>query len=75
MNDNTIYISDLDRIGVQIGNLRRKQGLSQTDVARMSGVSVAFICKVEHGKCIANVRTLLGIYKALGYKEVRFITE
>jgi len=72
MNHNYIFITDVHAVGKQIGNLRRKQKLSITELSQKSGVSSSFICKVEHGRCIARVDTLISIFRSLGYTDIVF---
>lgn len=71
-NEEIIYIQDISRIGIQLGNIRRRKGMTISEVSIRADVTPTFICKVEHGKCIARIGTLLDWCKALGYKEVRF---
>ena len=74
MNHNYIFIPDINNVGRQIGNLRRKQKITITELSQKSGVTASFICKVEHGRCIARVDTLLAIFRSLGYTDIVFTT-
>jgi transcriptional regulator with XRE-family HTH domain len=68
----TLFITDLSRVAIQLGNIRRKQKRSITEVARTAGVTISFICKAEKGKSLARIDVLLLWCKALGFDQVVF---
>ncbi len=49
----------------RIKELREKRGITQMMLAEMSGVSLAQIQRLEYGKCIPRVLTLMKIADAL----------
>ena len=62
------YISVfMEKIGKEIAERRKKQGLSQQDLAEMSGVSPRTINAVELGKANPSINVLSKIVKPLGF--------
>lgn len=59
---------DWIKIGEKIKQARIKKGLSQTDVAKLMGVSNAFICQLESGKKKTSVENLIKLSKTLKVK-------
>lgn len=53
------------RLGRQLAGLRQKHGLSQTQLADMSGVGRAHLSQIENGAVSARVDTLYAIAQAL----------
>lgn len=53
-------------LGTDVRNRRRDLGLTQQDVADLSGVSPRFIRDVEHGKPSVQLDKLLALLDALG---------
>jgi transcriptional regulator with XRE-family HTH domain len=56
----------LAAIGATIRNLRRKQGLSLRDLARLTGFSIGFLSLVERGQSSISLTSLHTVGKALG---------
>ncbi len=52
-------------IGNLIRTLRKKKGLKQVDLAKMAGISVQYLCKIEMGRNLPSRKTLYKIAKAL----------
>ena len=60
-------IFDIRDLGREVVKLRKKQGLSQTDVAVMAGVSRAMLSDLEAGQLHdPGIRKVLRILKVLG---------
>ncbi len=63
-------MSDLARDPKQIGNIihraRRKQGLSQAELGRKTGLRQETISLIENGNPSAKIQTLLTVLAALG---------
>lgn len=58
---------DIQDLGSRIALLRKKQGLSQSELARQAGVSRAMISDLETGQLRdPGVRKVLMVLKALG---------
>lgn len=57
----------MEKIGKGIAERRKKQGLSQQDLAEMSGVSPRTINAVELGKANPSINVLTKIVKPLGF--------
>jgi transcriptional regulator with XRE-family HTH domain len=57
----------MEKIGKEIAERRKKQGLSQQDLAEMSGVSPRTINAVELGKANPSINVLTKIVKPLGF--------
>lgn len=56
---------DWIKFGKKMREARESRGLSQKDIARLLGVSDAFISQVENGKKKVNVDNLIKISKVL----------
>lgn len=56
---------DCARIGHQLAELRAQKGLSVRQLAELSGVSYANICKLERGRYNASIVILSKICNAL----------
>ena len=66
-----LYVDDFDNIGKQLRNIRLKQGINISDLAKEVGITQAFMCKVEHGKMtLTKTKQLMAWIKALGFDEV-----
>jgi len=57
----------MEEIGKQIAERRKKKGLSQQDLAEMSGISPRTINSVEQGKANPSINVLSKIVKPLGF--------
>ncbi|MCQ2063294.1 MAG: helix-turn-helix domain-containing protein [Fibrobacter sp.] len=57
----------MEDIGKQISERRKGQGLSQQDLAEMSGVSPRTINSVELGKANPSISVLSKIVRPLGF--------
>ncbi|HEX3510081.1 MAG TPA: helix-turn-helix transcriptional regulator [Solirubrobacteraceae bacterium] len=61
-----MFVSN-DRVaGELIAEVRRKSGLSQTDLARLSGVQAPVLSAYEHGRRQPSVAALARIARAAG---------
>lgn len=52
--------------GERVKETRERKGLSQKDIARLLGVSDAFICQLEKGKKKTSADNLFKLCKVLG---------
>ena len=59
-------MNDRERIGLQIAMLRKDKGLSQRDLAGLTGLNYTNIWKIEKGKYSVGHDILSKICKALG---------
>ena len=73
--ENTLFIPDVSRIGYQLRNVRENKGMTITEVAENSKVSISFMCQVEHGKKVAKLESLVSWVNALGYQNIVIIGE
>jgi transcriptional regulator with XRE-family HTH domain len=53
------------RLGRRISELRKKHGLSQTQLADMAGIGRAHLSQIENGAVAARIDTLHAIAQAL----------
>lgn len=56
------------RLGRRLSGLREKRGLSQTQLADMSGIGRAHLSQIENGAVSARIDTLYAIAQALHLK-------
>ena len=73
--DNTLFVPDVTRIGYQLRKIREQKGMTITEVAEKSKVSISFICQAEKGRRGTTIDCLLSWACALGYKNVVFMGE
>lgn len=59
---------DINYLGNVIRNERKKQGLTQEQLASVTGVGVRFIREIENGKNTAQIGKLLHVMAMLGIK-------
>lgn len=57
----------MEELGKQIAERRKKKGLSQQDLAEMSGVSSRTINSVEQGKANPSINVLSKMVRPLGF--------
>ena len=57
----------MEELGKQIAERRKKKGLSQQDLAEMSGISPRTINAVEQGKANPSINVLSKMVKPLGF--------
>lgn len=75
---NTIGSGDIDRLPPWNGweflsNFRRRKGLRQSDVSRLSGVSLGYVGEIEKGQMTnPTVRVILALSRALGMPPAAF---
>ena len=55
-------------LGEYIRALRRKAGITQTELARRAGVTRQGLSQIERGETGVNIRTLDRLFNAMGYK-------
>ena len=58
---------EMEEIGKQIAERRKKKGLSQQDLAEMSGIPPRTINAVEQGKANPSINVLSKMVKPLGF--------
>ena len=61
-------ISNVEDLGNLIRNVRKQQGLTQSDLAIACQVGVRFIVDLENGKETAQVGKVLRVCNMLGFK-------
>ena len=61
-----IKINKMDDLAKLVRQTRKKQGLTQTDVAGLSGLGRRFISELEGGKPTAQVAKVLLVLNVLG---------
>ena len=59
-------MNDRERIGLTIAQLRQAKGLSQRDLAELTGLNYTNIWKIEKGKYSVGLDILSKICSALG---------
>ena len=59
-------MDDRERIGLMIATSRKEKGLSQRDLAGLTGLNYTNIWKIEKGKYSVGLDILSKICKALG---------
>jgi transcriptional regulator with XRE-family HTH domain len=67
-------MTDRERIGKRIAELRKKKGLSQVRLAELSGIDSGHIARIELGKYSTGIDILAKIGHALGCR-VDFIED
>ena len=67
-----LIVESLDELPGMIRNERKRQNLSQRQLAYMAGVGNKTVGTAELGKYTPHVEVLLDIHKALGYDIVEF---
>lgn len=50
-----IYKEMTDHISKRLLNARKEKGLSQSGLAKAAGLSVSFLCEIEHGKVLPSI--------------------
>jgi y4mF family transcriptional regulator len=63
-----IITMDTTEIGFLIRQERKKQKLTQEQLAALAGVGVRFIREVEHGKLTCQLALVLQVMQTLGLK-------
>ena len=61
------WMQKMEKLGKQIAERRKKKGLSQQDLAEMSGISPRTINSVELGKANPSINVLSKMVKPLGF--------
>ncbi len=56
----------LRALGKAIATERKRRGLSQTELGRLSNTSINFVSQIESGKPTARIDKLLSVLHALG---------
>ena len=56
------------QIGQRIADLRKAQGISQTELAERSGVGRTHLIRIEQGKYNLQIDTLAALADAMNYK-------
>jgi len=56
---------DKPKLGAELFKLRKEQGLSQTELAELTGLTAAAICNYEKGSRIPYLQSFYVICKAL----------
>lgn len=60
-------------IGNRLKDIRTKANITQTDLREKAGVSQTYLSRVEHGKTVPTIPTLLKLTDALGYSLSTFL--
>ena len=67
-NEETKNNSERLRIGQRIAELRKEQGMTQTQLAERCGLQQAHIARIEAGRYSVGLDTLAQIADAMGMK-------
>ncbi|UQB41891.1 helix-turn-helix transcriptional regulator [Thiomicrospira microaerophila] len=59
-------ILDSVQLGNKVRDKRKKDGLTQQDLAAVAGVGVRFVSELENGKPSVQLNTVLAVLAALG---------
>ena len=59
-------ITDTKKLGTYIKNVRKKQHLTQADLAIAANVGVRFLVDLENGKETAQIGKVINVCRALG---------
>lgn len=65
----------LENIGNNIRDIRKRQQLSQIDLAVMVGIDRAYLSEIENGKTNTSINVLYAIADALNTPIIQFFTE
>jgi y4mF family transcriptional regulator len=63
-------VLDSVQLGTRVRHKRKKDGLTQQDLAAVAGVGVRFVSELENGKASVQLNTLLAVLAALGLQLV-----
>jgi len=61
-----IQVRDATEIGVVLRRARKRQGLTQQQLADLVGVGVRFVSEVERGKGTAEVDRVIDLLRGVG---------
>jgi transcriptional regulator with XRE-family HTH domain len=64
---------DLTRLGLAIGELRRREGLSRSELARTAGVEEARLSALETGRLDPDYELLLTLAEGIGVPPSAFV--
>ena len=67
-----LVINSLEELHIRLREERKRQSLSQRQLAHMAGVGIKTVGTAELGIYIPHVEVLLNIAKALGYDSIEF---
>lgn len=59
-------INDIKMLGVLLYETRRKQGLTQEQLAATCGVGIRFLRELEHGKETCHIGKVMQVMQMLG---------
>lgn len=59
-------ITDTASLGQAVREERLKQGLTQAELAGLSGVGITYLSKLENGKATSELGKALGVIATLG---------
>lgn len=63
-----MIIKEVSDIGQVIKQIRKSQGLTQSDLAASAGVGIRFIVDIENGKETAQIGKVIKLCNMLGIK-------
>ncbi|SFR60270.1 helix-turn-helix transcriptional regulator [Thiomicrospira sp. ALE5] len=63
-------VLDSGQLGNRVRDKRRKDGLTQQDLAAVAGVGVRFVSELENGKPTVQLNAVLAVLAALGLQLV-----
>jgi len=61
-------MNERERIGQLLAAIRKEKGLTQKDIAELTGIKKNHISRMEHGKYSVGVEILAKVCKAMGCK-------
>ena len=72
--ENKYYLSSKEELATMISEMRGKQGLSQRDLSKLTGIQQADICKLENANGNPSFSTLLRLADGMGKKlKIEFV--
>ena len=66
MNENSTN-QNMNQLSIQIKELRKKNGLTQVEIAKRVGVGLRFIRELEQGKPTVRMDKVMQVLDFLGY--------
>lgn len=66
MPSSTDWNQNWSAVGKNIVQLRKAQSIRQYALASQIGITIAFLCNLENGKCVCSLPMLYSIAEALG---------
>ena len=75
--DALVFLEKLTQKSLALGNLlysiRQGESLSQSEFAKLLGVSKQYVCDLEHGRRFVSPKSAQDYAKKLGYSQDQFV--